>query len=541
MNPAGMVWQLMRRDPAWRLMPWLMLAAAVFCTLWHFVASGDGDDLPAALLCGAVCGMLLAGLTAVFIQSADTAFESIIPVTVRQVFVSRILSMVAMMLLPAGAGLATLMALKDPVTSDFPLEICALFPCTLLGIQCFAIRRNIRQWLIIILLPAWFFVCAVAGIGDLLETDFAASLGARAACWLIIGAVVLRTWQVLPPSFLDAPIRMSRALPVRRERAARNAGTLPWNTWLHIALLTSGWTFIPMFAGVLLVGTSNVFVFALLGFYWTAISTRFRWLLSLPVSPRILLLAGVLPTLLAICGGYALNIHLQWIPVPFTRGITLRDSQEPRLLARRSQPDCKTPNVLPSLEYWIPVRSNKAPLIEAPWGEAFQPSTTRVMGFDIYDPYAVGCDNSRRFLEWQFRRATVAIYGHPIPPDKKQIPTWSTAIPGLRTQLVSIVTLMVFSLLSLLIAMTFDWNRTRRLPDTARTGAKWLVGAAVAALLSLISLRDIDIIQWVSWSLPSGVVAAIAVECVVLALLFLGIDKLSRELEFTDKPVAGPA
>jgi hypothetical protein len=84
--------------------------------------------------------------------------------------------------------------------------------------------------------------------------------------------------------------------------------------------------------------------------------------------------------------------------------------------------------------------------------------------------------------------------------------------------------------------MTFEWHRMRRLPDAVRVGAKWLVGGAAGALLMWISFGDIDVIQWVSWTLPASTAAAIALECAVLALLLLAIDRLFRRLEFTDKP-----
>lgn len=527
MNQTDTIWQLMRRDPAWRMTHWLTPGVAVICALSHFFGPAEADGDPSIFLVLPIFGLLFAGLGAVFMQSSDTDFQVPLPVTVRQIFLSRMLSMAAMMLLPVIAGVVILTALKDPITADVPLESWTLFVCILLGIQCFAIRRNLPQWMIIILLPAWLFVCAVAGIGDLFNGGAVVAVAARMVCWAIIAAVVWRTWQVLPLSFQDASMEMAAALPVRRAIANRRSGALSWKGWLHIALLTCGWGFIQGFVVVLL-GASNPFMLLLLGFQWTAIRTRFRWLLSLPVSPRILICAGALPTLLAICGGYAVNIRRPWTPEPDTRGLTVRTSEES---------DCKTPNVLPSLEYWIPVRSAKAPPIEAPWGETFQPPVNRVMGIDIYDPYAVGCDNSRRFLEWQFNRATITIYGHSIPLDKKvDFEVERTAISGLRTQLVTIASLMAFSLLSLLIAMSFDWHRTRRLPETVR-----VVGAAAVptAFLVWITIGDIDPIQWVSWRLPVNTAAAIAVECAVLALLLIGIDRLFRQLEFTDKPAKG--
>jgi hypothetical protein len=528
-----MIWQLMRRDPAWRMTLWTTPGVAVTYVLCHFLAPVEinGGD-PAVFLLTIFLGFL-GGLMAVFTETSDTDFQATLPVTVRQVFLSRILSMTPMMMMPVVTGVAILTALKDPIPANSPLELWTPLVCTLLGIQCFSIRQNIRQWLIIVLLPAWIFICAVAGMGGLLNVGSGTAVAARVVCWAIIAAVVWRTWQVLPLSFQDASMEVAAALPVRRAMAARKSGAPSWKSWLHIALMTSSWTYIPAFFMALMIGTSNPFLFIWLGLQWKPIGRPSRWLSALPVSPRILISAAALPTLLAICGGDALNIHDKWFRADNVRGVSVRHSQEP---------ECKTPNVLPTLEYWIPIRSGKAPLIDAPWGETFQPPVNRVMGFDIYDPYAVGCDNSRRFLEWQFNRATVAIYGRSIPLDKKVDPgVKQTAISALRTQVVAIASLMAFSLLSLLIAMTFDWHRMRRLPEVAQVGAKCLVGAAAAALFLWVDVGDINLIQWISWTLPANTAAAIAVEFSALAVLVLGVDRLFRKLEFTDKPVRGSA
>lgn len=53
-----------------------------------------------------------------------------------------------------------------------------------------------------------------------------------------------------------------------------------------------------------------------------------------------------------------------------------------------------------------------------------------------------------------------------IDPELEQ-----TAISGLRAQVVSIASLIVFSLLSPLIAVTLDWHGVRRLPKAVRVGA----------------------------------------------------------------------
>ena len=208
-----MIWQLMRRDMAWRAAPWVTLAVASFCTIWHFFAPADRDGIPTIFLFEVMFGLLIAGLVTAFSQNADTNFQATLPVTVRQVFLSRVLSNLAMMGLPVLAGLAMLAILRDPVTSDIPLGAVVPSECIVLGLQCAVIRhRNFPPWLIIIALPVWIFITAIAGVGGLLQGGSVAAAIARTVCSLIIAAVVWRTWQVIPLSFQDAPLaRISHA------------------------------------------------------------------------------------------------------------------------------------------------------------------------------------------------------------------------------------------------------------------------------------------------------------------------------------------
>jgi hypothetical protein len=68
----------------------------------------------------------------------------------------------------------------------------------------------------------------------------------------------------------------------------------------------------------------------------------------------------------------------------------------------------KISEIRPPLEFW---RTGEAPVIESPWGETWRPATVRLLGVAIYNPYSFGPANSARFFEWQFRRATEAVYG----------------------------------------------------------------------------------------------------------------------------------
>jgi hypothetical protein len=234
------------------------------------------------------------------------------------------------------------------------------------------------------------------------------------------------------------------------------------------------------------------------------------------------------------------SVHVPWFPAPLTRGVSVRHSQQlfERHLLSHDESGCETPNVLPSLEYWIPAKSGRAPVIRSPWGETFQPPAYRESGFVVYNPYAVGCDNSRRFLEWQFNKATVAIFGRPIALDKNVDPyVEQTPVTEGGRQLIDIAAIIGFSMLSMLIAMVFDWSRFRALPNWLRAAIMSLVGAAACGLFLLAATFKLDVIQWIAWTLPASPTGAIAVLFLALTLLYLAIDRLFRELEFVDKPL----
>jgi len=69
-------------------------------------------------------------------------------------------------------------------------------------------------------------------------------------------------------------------------------------------------------------------------------------------------------------------------------------------------------------DYWEIGRDGEIPRVTSPWGESFTPKAHplwRGSGIVLYDPYESGAESSPRFVEYQMRRATLAIYGDPLP------------------------------------------------------------------------------------------------------------------------------
>ena len=531
-----MTWQLVKRDPAWRPIPLQTLALIAALILWHIFAPHD-SRYRALFMHEAWILFLFAPLAATFLQSGDTRFQAILPVTVRHIFLSRMLAMFTLLWLPVIAGMATLMVLGDSPTSGLPLALWSISACEILWLQCAAIRGFIKPRHAIFLLLAVLFFSAL--VPDMSVSSFTEAI-ILAVCWLIAIGVVWRTWQKVPPSFQDAPLHSSSSVPSAGTiRRASNDSVSSREPLARATLRIHGFTLLPLFVIMLLMGTASSFWVPFLIFQWLGIRNRFRWLFDLPIPRRTLLAAMLLPPSLSLTAGYLVSVHLPPFPNGQERRISVRARQETWGPQTAGLPNCKTMNVLPSLDFWIPLRSGKTPVLQAPWGETFQPSAYRVSGFDIYNPYAVGCNNSERFLDWQFQRATITAFGHPLDRDKSDtwyIVDWHVFVTDPRTQFVNLAVIAGFLLLSTLLWMIGDWYRFRHLSRRVRIASMSLFGAGLCGLLYLIGVHDLDVVQWLSWTLPASLSGVIAVTLPALALLYLAIDRLFRQLEFVDKP-----
>jgi hypothetical protein len=533
-----MTWQLMKRDPAWQWMPLMTLAVASSCVMWHFLALADRAGIAAHAFEIVFLVLMVAVPPAVIMQQAETRFWSTLPVTVRQVFLARMISMVSLLWLPVVAGFAVLAAVRDPGVSGLPLQHWLALTCAILMAQCGGIQgyRFSRH-----VLALWAFVWMFGyGMRWELAEFSAAGPFVVAACCIIAGAIVLRTLQTVPLSFQESPVHVSSGATTAGgiERKRCSPASL-WKPMVQTLFRAPAFVLIP-FVLVLLQGTGPI-LYGILAIRWIAFRTQLRWLFALPVSPGALLAMVTLPTFFAVSGGYLLSNYLPPFPNGHERRISVRARQDMWGLSRVvDSTNCKTMNVLPSLDFWVPVKSGKAPLLQAPWGETFQPSTYRVSGYDIYNPYAVGCNNSERFLDWQFSRATIAAFGRPLDRDKSDswyIVDWHAFITGPRTVFVNIAVIVGFLILSTLITFIADWHRFRRLPAWKRIAFVIPVCAVVAGLLYLSLVGNLDIVQWVYWTLPDSPAGAVAVTIAFLAPLCVALAKIFRQLEFVDKPV----
>ena len=556
-----MIYQLMKRDPAWRLALPATLVGPVSLVGWHFLRPADSGPTSfgeVSTLTWAFACLAIGAGQAASVQQGDTRFLAALPITVRQIFTARVLSLLVLLWLPVIASAAIIVAFgqfADAAAALTLVEFASVWTLMMLGIQSVGMQGFMisPRWSIVLPITAFTSWTAFSRSSDSVLLPFNGTVAAVApfllGCWLLSAAVFFWTWRVapflwvwraVPNSFPIAPSKPSpKQLPPAdtADRARIGIGSVVTTPWKPVLRSIFGWGGILLYAFfVPTTGAGWAFGLLLVMSQWIQARPRIHWLLALPISARTLLGIVLAPILLAIAGGSVLAVHLPWYPRSSGIEIRISSSQGP-LRGSPGDDSCKMLNITPPTDYWVPLaKSESAPLIRSPWGETFQPSTYRLYGFDVFNPYAVGCGNSQQFFDWQFARATEATYGRPVSRaeyERLGHGLSTMVITRFREQAVSIFAMLGLVLSAMLLMLLDSWNLLRRLPRPARFIPLFFLGAAVVAGMFLSP--ELNIAQWLSWALPANVPFAMSLLAVTLAALYWGIDKLFRQAEFADK------
>ena len=200
-----------------------------------------------------------------------------------------------------------------------------------------------------------------------------------------------------------------------------------------------------------------------------ALRQRTAWLATLPLSHRARLAVIVIPFCLLPLAGLAIG-----------RALSSLDGRDRRMSA--DAPNTRyekgsyslSPTSVP-LTYWRRMRTRPLPAgatrisrqveIVAPWGERVVADTLSILGATYFDPFTTTSQSSLRFVEWQFAKATTAVYGQPIsrrvyedesialPPHV--VDAWSVQLLGAGLTL----TLLLYILLASELALSATASR----------------------------------------------------------------------------------
>lgn len=450
-----MLRELLERDGAWKSTGGLIFAAAVVYPFLCLLAPGSlviwfGVCLPSAFNA----------------RRRATPFEAALPIPGRQLVAARLIATLAGLWLPALAIAAEALLLSGWKDALWLLEAVGVMSLVVLVQHSVRVRQTSS--------PKWlgYMLVGCASAFLLLAREFDLHLGAIVAVCLAASAALLAgLWFRVPAGFQIAPAsptsaRRSRRLP-SRERRWLPVWLPAWRAFFHgqfASPLVFGWLLVMMRMSLVL--GAGMALRATVACRWL------EWLLVLPVPRRKLLRMLVLPWVCMLATMIPLGRHVF--------GSGARDpavsTGSSDVWLKQTEAGSGTPNVLVPTSIWHWTWPWEAPVIRSPWGETNRPRTFLRLGFSTYNPYSVAPENSPRFLDWQFARATEAVYGRAIPLSSAAALARMGLVPvtlRLRTRCVEVLAAMLVFLA--LLGLAF-WHRTR-------SGRLWAVvtGAGLMA------------------------------------------------------------
>jgi len=334
-----MIYQLLKRDDVWRILPYYVLGCAVIYPFF-------GASVMRAAFLSAMLGF---GAAVAGFQRA-TRFQAGLPIAARQLFLARLISLLGILWLPAlaGAGMMLLVTgTAHAASASAVAKVVVAYTLVIALLQSIRVRD--------LSLPIWkmFPVMFLFSNVGILAATSAVAVPVLALCLPLSAVLLLRTWIALPRSYQLAPagrhprtISVPDAEPLAgrlgasggqalldyerqhgqscvtgEERAKTTGSSSPAAVWwpvLHsvfpgLGLFYLAWAFMGAMSGTSAFGSFGV------AMLWFLARQPSRWLWSVPINARALLLTILTPILLALTGGYFAGLYLPKkspIPVP---------------------------------------------------------------------------------------------------------------------------------------------------------------------------------------------------------------------------------
>jgi hypothetical protein len=398
-------------------------------------------------------------------QRRGSVFEASLPIRGRDILAVRLIWILVLLWLPIAAwtyaainGRAHEYPLSRVVDVGFLFTLAALLP--------YAIQpKRVDEPPFWITAALWIGLAgASAIIVYLLPADVA--LEALVIATVVVARVI---WMRVPdalelaPREADVPRRAT--LTMRAPTSHALSRGQPWKPVL-LSLFhgprTSGGarSFLAffMYAGMFMYGAGGRFQLNLL-IYLTLPIVMAReataWLAAFPISNRVRLWCVLVPGVVLSMGSYAAG--------RVTLPRLFHFPQSMRTGAPQSADDLYNLTRVP-LEFW-----HRAPLggdarIVAPWGETAIEDTFSILGQRLVNPYTTHPGSSAQYVEWQFRRATTAVYGHPMSIENyKRLEHDGTLPPDVlssaRMEILNVGSFTAIALLLVLLIEMACWHR----------------------------------------------------------------------------------
>jgi hypothetical protein len=346
-----------------------------------------------------------------------TTFDATLPIRGRDILASQVLWALPLLWLPL---IAWIFAPNAGNVRDVPVSymLDALAVTTLATLLPYAVRpAEISDLPFLIIGALWVGLAAVsAAIVYLLPPDVALDAFVVA---IVVAARVI--WMRVPDTLEIAPRKAAVVKPAHlviyesQQGKARKAHAWKPLLWSLIrngenargeqslyALLI---LFVFFMYGMAAVDRFQPYVILYLMMSLSMARNGTKWLAAYPLSNRMRLWCVLVPGI--IVGLLCLQLGM------FTSRLFFHEHRSMGRYAPEVPYDRDNVTRVP-LEYWPHSRGGVVPTITSSWGDIAVADTFSVAGLTLYNPYSTRTGNSARFIEWQFGRATTAVYGHPM-------------------------------------------------------------------------------------------------------------------------------
>ena len=307
-----MIWRLIKLDPAWMWTAILSLVSVFFCAL-------GGSFIVAALL--------LFGCGVIATQTTDAAFYMALPVTPRQVYLERTLSVHLLLWVPLAINGQVF--LLGPHGDASGWTVIAIGSVSMLALQAILAAkfggRSAPGWLAAVPVMVWLAFSALPKLPELftpwqswlLRQAERTPFMVVATCWLLTGilfarGVAVANWFVPEQAQPAAQPALGSVSRFSHITQIFFTSSYLWTVYLLVAALM----------GLRLEDDLSLAAFILLIGFGDGVGRKFRWMSFLPVSPRALLAAILLPALAAIAAGYEIGVRMPVARLPLLLDLT---------------------------------------------------------------------------------------------------------------------------------------------------------------------------------------------------------------------------
>ncbi len=433
-----MTWELMKRtlrNPA----------------LWIFAAMSSVGAVFEPLFMGVMGSFILASLVPIAVPPSASMFEAALPIPGLAIMRARLFCALTLAIpLVLTLLIATPLRLRAPLDPQVVLALAAVVIVAAMMLYLVPARvgpipRNDQ-----------LRVAAVVVTGATLVyfTPAVWALGAMAVSALVLYNVrVARIPDVIVNQTSRSDTKLSRS-----EKSQRDVrGSWPWNA-VRRTIFPTTVALSPLIGVSAGIGSGGIGILYFIGLLiWMPIFVRPRvaWMAPLPISPRTRLLLMLSPTFVLSFSSAAIFAN-----IPGARSGSLTTDAPGQY-----EDDINVTRV--AINHWHRYELGNTPNISAPWGESVLADTLSVYGVRIYNPFTISDGNSERFRDWQFARATTAVFGYPIAREEYRRLSAEDALPPtaarqLRLIYARLAFIAAFALAVLYLSELSRWHRLRR-------------------------------------------------------------------------------